>query len=68
MHLVFCRNVLIYFTRDLQDRVLGLFRDSLVHGGFLCLGTKEDLRFSASNEDFQDVDRAARIFKRRGRA
>ena len=68
MHLVFCRNVLIYFNRDLQDRVLGLFRDSLVHGGFLCLGTKEDLRFSASNEDFQDVDRAARIFKRRGRA
>ena len=46
MHLVFCRNVLIYFNRELQNRALGLFTESLVHGGFLCLGTKEDLRFS----------------------
>ena len=35
MHLVFCRNVLIYFNRDLQDRALRLFTESLVHGGFL---------------------------------
>lgn len=65
MHLVLCRNVLIYFNRELQDRALGLFRDSLVHGGFLCLGMKEDLQFSAANGDFQDVDRTARIFKRK---
>ena len=45
MHLVLCRNVLIYFNRDLQNRALGLFTESLVHGGFLCLGTKEDLQF-----------------------
>ena len=30
MHLVFCRNVLIYFNRELQERVLTLLTDSLV--------------------------------------
>ena len=64
MHLVLCRNVMIYFNNDLQDRVLGLFTESLVHGGFLCLGTKEDLQFSAVASSFQPVDREARIFKK----
>lgn len=67
MHLVFCRNVLIYFNRELQDRALGLFTDSLVHGGFLCLGTKEDIRFSAVADDYDDVNPRARIFKRKAR-
>jgi chemotaxis protein methyltransferase CheR len=65
MHLVFCRNVLIYFKRTLQDRVLGLFTESLVPGGFLCLGTKEDIEFTAARDAFEEVDRNARIFKRR---
>jgi chemotaxis protein methyltransferase CheR len=46
MQLVFCRNVLIYFNRTLQNRALGLFTESLVHSGYLCLGTKEDLHFT----------------------
>jgi len=64
MHLVFCRNVLIYFNRDLQNRALGLFTDSLVHGGFLCLGTKETLRFSAVYDCYEIVDNKARIYKK----
>lgn len=64
MHLVFCRNVLIYFNRELQDRVLGLFNESLVHGGFLCLGTKEDVQFSASRGSFRAVDAQARLYKK----
>jgi chemotaxis protein methyltransferase CheR len=40
MHLIVCRNVLIYFRNPLQDRVLRLFRDSLGRGGYLCLGAK----------------------------
>jgi len=67
MHLVFCRNVLIYFNRDLQNRALRLFTDSLVRGGFLCLGTKEDLRFSAVADEYEVVDRAARIYKKKVR-
>jgi chemotaxis protein methyltransferase CheR len=66
MHLVFCRNVLIYFNPDLQNRALGLFTESLVHGGFLCLGNKEDLRFTAVNTRYETVDGKARIFKKKG--
>ncbi|WP_206282154.1 CheR family methyltransferase, partial [Xanthomonas perforans] len=47
VHLVSCRNVLIYFNRSLQDRAVGLFYDALVHRGFLGLGSKESLQFGA---------------------
>jgi chemotaxis protein methyltransferase CheR len=65
MHLVFCRNVLIYFNRELQNRALGLFTESLVHGGFLCLGTKEDLQFSNASGSYDIVDDEARIYKKK---
>ena len=65
MHLIFCRNVLIYFNRDLQNRALGLFTESLVHGGFLCLGTKEDLQFSSVSNQYESVDDKARIYKKK---
>ncbi|OGQ97165.1 MAG: chemotaxis protein CheR [Deltaproteobacteria bacterium RIFOXYD12_FULL_57_12] len=65
MHLVFCRNVLIYFNRDLQNRALGLFTESLVHGGFLCLGAKEDLRFTEVSDRYEVVDLKARIYKKK---
>ncbi len=68
MHLIFCRNVLIYFNRDLQNRVLGLFTESLVHGGFLCLGTKEDLRFTDFRDRYEVVDDKARIYKKKDRS
>src|SRR3954467_12153253 len=45
-NVIFCRNVLIYFDRDLQHRVQALFYDSLVMFGILALGSKESLRFS----------------------
>jgi len=63
-HLVFCRNVLIYFNRALQNRALRLFSASLVNGGFLCLGAKEDLRFSEVNGLYEVADKKARIYKR----
>jgi len=64
MHLVFCRNVLIYFDRDLQNRALHLFTESLVHGGFLCLGTKESLQFTQVHEQYETVNEKARIYKK----
>ncbi len=39
--LALCRNVLIYFTTDLQKRALQLFAFSLRDGGFLVLGKAE---------------------------
>jgi chemotaxis protein methyltransferase CheR len=64
-HLVSCRNVLIYFNRKLQDRALGLFHDSLAHRGFLGLGSKETLDFSAWADRFEPVARRERIFRKR---
>jgi chemotaxis protein methyltransferase CheR len=62
--LVSCRNVLIYFERKLQDRALGLLRDSLRHRGFLGLGSKESLRFSTQAEYFRDFVPEERIYQR----
>jgi chemotaxis protein methyltransferase CheR len=66
VHLVSCRNVLIYFDRDLQDRAIGLFKDSLVRKGFLGLGSKESLRFSRYSDSFKDFARDERIYQKRG--
>ncbi|MES1244825.1 MAG: CheR family methyltransferase [Acidobacteriota bacterium] len=68
VHLVSCRNVLIYFDRDLQDRAVGLFRDSLTRKGFLGLGAKESLRFNRHAEAFTELVRDARIYQKRGDA
>jgi chemotaxis protein methyltransferase CheR len=65
MHLVSCRNVLIYFDRALQDRALGLFKDSLARKGFLGLGSKESMRFSDHAGSFTDCVREEKIYQRR---
>jgi chemotaxis protein methyltransferase CheR len=62
MHLILCRNVLIYFNRELQDRVIKLFMDSLCDGGFLCLGTKESLRLSKYSNSFDYVLQKEQIY------
>lgn len=53
--LIFCRNVLIYFDKDLQERALRLFDDSLASLGFLALGTKETIKFSTIHSKFDQV-------------
>lgn len=63
-HLVSCRNVLIYFNRALQDRALGLFHESLVHRGYLGLGSKETIDFSGYAARFEPVSRPERIYRR----
>lgn len=65
MHLISCRNVMIYFDRDLQDHALGLFKDSLSRKGFLGLGSKESLRFSRHAASFVDFVREEKIYQRR---
>lgn len=62
--LISCRNVLIYFNRPLQDRAFGLFHDSLCHRGFLGLGSKETVEFSAYASRFEAFDRPQRIFRK----
>ena len=62
VHLVSCRNVLIYFDKALQNRAVGLFREALVHRGFLGIGMKESLLSSAHAHAFADHVRADRIY------
>ena len=65
VHLVSCRNVLIYFNGELQDRAVGLFSEALVRKGFLGIGSKESLRFSAHADAFEELVREDRIYRRR---
>jgi chemotaxis protein methyltransferase CheR len=66
MQLVSCRNVLIYFDRKLQDRVTGLFRESLCHHGFLGLGSKETVAFSSHAPSFEPFDVHERLYRLKG--
>lgn len=53
--LVLCRNVLIYFDKDLQDRTLNLFDESISKLGYLALGTKETLNFSTIKPKYKQL-------------
>lgn len=68
MNLVLCRNVLIYFDKDLQARVIKLFYDSLCYNGFLCLGSKESLRLSIHKNDFEEIVSAEKIYRKKEKA
>lgn len=63
-HLISCRNVLIYFNKKLQDRAFGLFHESLCHRGFLALGSKETLDFSAYTDAFEPLVKPERIYRK----
>ena len=65
VQLVSCRNVLIYFDRDLQERAVGLFRDALCRNGFLGIGARESLRFSGHARAFVPVSSGDRIYQMR---
>jgi chemotaxis protein methyltransferase CheR len=65
MHLISCRNVMIYFDRALQDRAIGLFQDSLTRKGFLGLGAKESLRFSRHATAFMEFVREEKVYQRK---
>lgn len=68
MNLILCRNVLIYFERELQNRVLDLFTRSLPFKGYLCLGEKESLSFSSVADHFSEVVPRVRIYQKLARS
>jgi chemotaxis protein methyltransferase CheR len=63
--LILCRNVLIYFDKKLQDRVLNLFYESLAENGFLCLGSRESLLFSSVKDKFITLDKNYKVFQKK---
>ncbi|MDP8209554.1 MAG: protein-glutamate O-methyltransferase CheR [Candidatus Stygibacter australis] len=64
MNLILCRNVMIYFNANLQNRALNLFDDSLLQGGFLCLGNKESLMFWDGNKKYHAVEGNSKIYRK----
>jgi chemotaxis protein methyltransferase CheR len=65
MHVVLCRNTMIYFKPPLKERCLRLFDSSLVPGGFLCLGLKEGLEDEPIGSAYQELVPGMRIFRKR---
>ena len=64
MHLILCRNVLIYFDKTLQNRIFNLFDESLCDNGFLVLGSKESLSFTKVEKDFSVLDKKWKIYQK----
>lgn len=65
VHLVSCRNVLIYFERNLQERVIKLFSDALVRNGYMGLGNKETIQFMEIHHNFNNIDLQNKIYQKR---
>ena len=63
-NVILCRNVLIYFDKTLQSRVLTLFYDSLATFGILALGSKESLRFSPYEECYEQINGPEKIYRK----
>ncbi len=63
-HMIICRNVMIYFNQQLQNKVINLFYESLCSFGFLGLGSKESLLFSDKRGNFSEFDAKERIFRK----
>lgn len=62
--LILCRNVMIYFNQQLQNRVFELMHSSMFLGGFLALGSKESLIWCRIADKFETINEAEKIFKK----
>jgi chemotaxis protein methyltransferase CheR len=63
-HAIFCRNVMIYFNRSLQERVHGLFYDSLLTFGYLGLGKSENIRFTRYERNYEPVRAGEKLYRK----
>ena len=64
-NLILCRNVMIYFNRGLQEKVIGLFHESLPALGYLALGSKETVNFTNLKTHFETVDAKQKIWRKK---
>lgn len=63
-HVIICRNVMIYFDKVLQNRVHGLFYDSLCTSGILGLGDKEEIAFTAHSHCYEALVPEQKIYRK----
>jgi chemotaxis protein methyltransferase CheR len=64
--MISCRNVFIYFEAELQQKILDLFYKSLCPLGFLCLGSKETIRFPDFKSKFKVINQKENIYQKVG--
>jgi chemotaxis protein methyltransferase CheR len=64
-HVIVCRNVMIYFDKHLQERVYGLFSESLAHLGVLALGRKESINYTAYADRYEALDEDEKLYRRK---
>ncbi len=65
VNLIICRNVLIYFNKELQNRVISLFHESLINGGYLALGSKETIQFTTKADKFETINAKEKVYKKK---
>ncbi len=65
LQLISCRNVLIYFDSELQEKAINLFNDSLCHRGFLGLGSRESIRFTEQFNNFEEFAFKEKIYRKK---
>ncbi|MFH1963461.1 MAG: protein-glutamate O-methyltransferase CheR [bacterium] len=65
-HIILCRNILIYFNKQLQDRVHNLIHESLIISGMLCLGKNESIVFSPYEKDYAVLSKTEKIYQKIG--
>ena len=63
-HLILCRNVMIYFTKPLQQRVHNLLYESLAMFGILGVGSKETLQFTPHEMDYEQLEAGSKLYRR----
>lgn len=64
-NLILCRNVMIYFDKELKDKVLRVLDDSLLPGGVLGIGSKESLKFTEVHSDFEILSQRSRLYNKK---
>jgi chemotaxis protein methyltransferase CheR len=63
-HVILCRNVMIYFNSNLQNRVHELFYNSLVSSGILGIGKREDLAFTSHSACYEEMDSNEKLYRK----
>jgi len=63
-HVIFCRNVLIYFNKELQNRVHRLIYESLGLKGFLALGNRESINFICHADSYLPLSRSEKLYRK----
>lgn len=63
--LIICRNLLIYFKKETQAKIVDTFYQMLNPGGFLCLGSRESLIYSSKADGFEVISKENKVFRKR---